>query len=300
VGFPARFTNDRKLFPYALILPTAIVMLIVVLYPLIYNFVLAFRNMSMYHFQDATFVGFRQFAEVFSQKELYWVFGKTVVWTVVNVFFHVTIGVAVALILNGRIYGSGVFRSLLILPWAVPQYISALTWKGMFNHEYGAVNLILMKVFHHAPIPWFSDATWAFIAPIITNVWLGFPFMMIVALGGLQSIPHELYEAAELDGAGSLGKLKNVTIPLLRPILAPAVVLGTVWTFNNMNVIWLVTGGGMPADKTHILVTYIYKAAFTYYRYSYAAAFSVIVFFLLLGFVFASMRYFKITESVFE
>ncbi|MFH0777065.1 MAG: maltose/maltodextrin transport permease-like protein, partial [Candidatus Eisenbacteria bacterium] len=96
------------------------------------------------------------------------------------------------------------------------------------------------------------------------------------------------------------GKIKNVTLPLLRPVLAPAIVLGTIWTFNNMNVIWLVTGGGMPADKTHILVTHIYKAAFTYYRYSYAAAFSVIVFFLLLGFTVASMRYFKIGEAAFE
>ncbi|UCF79857.1 MAG: sugar ABC transporter permease [Candidatus Eiseniibacteriota bacterium] len=275
-------------------------MLVVVLYPLIYNFVLAFKNMSMYHFHDARFVGLRNFAQIFRETELYLVFGKTIIWTAVNVFFHVTLGVAIAVVLNGRIYGSGIFRALLILPWAIPQYISALTWKGMFNHEYGAVNLILSKVFHLAPIPWFSDATWAFIAPIITNVWLGFPFMMIVALGGLQSIPHELYEAAELDGAGALGKLRNVTLPLLKPILAPAIVLGTVWTFNNMNVIWLVTGGGLPADKTHILVTYIYKAAFTYYRYSYAAAFSVIVFFLLLGFTFLFMKYFKVSEAAFE
>ncbi len=295
-----RASTEKRLFPYVLLLPTVVVMLTVVAYPLIYNFILAFKNMSMYHFYDAKFVGFRQFASVFGEKELYWVFGKTVIWTVVNVLFHVVIGVAIAIVLNGRVLGGGIFRSLLILPWAVPQYIAALTWRGMFNHEYGAVNLILTRILHQAPIPWFSDATWAFVAPIITNVWLGFPFMMIVALGGLQSIPHELYEAAELDGAGALGKLRNVTIPLLKPILAPAVVLGTVWTFNNMNVIWLVTGGGMPADKTHILVTYIYKAAFTYYRYSYAAAFSVIVFFLLLGFTFLFMKYFKITEAVFE
>jgi len=295
-----RASTEKKLFPYVLLLPTIIVMVTVVAYPLVYNFVLSFKNMSMYHYYDANFVGFRHYSSIFTERELYWVFGKTLIWTVANLFFHVALGVGIAMLLNGRIVGGGVFRSLLILPWAVPQYICALTWRGMFNHEYGAVNLILKNVLHLAPIPWFSDATWAFVAPIITNVWLGFPFMMIVALGGLQSIPHELYEAAELDGAGALGKFRNVTLPLLKPVLAPAVVLGTVWTFNNMNVIWLVTGGGLPADKTHILVTYIYKAAFTYYRYSYAAAFSVIVFFLLLGFTFAFMRYFKITEAVFE
>ncbi|MFH0777661.1 MAG: sugar ABC transporter permease, partial [Candidatus Eisenbacteria bacterium] len=201
-----RFLDNRKLFPYLLIAPTLAVMLVVVLYPLIYNFVLAFKNMSMYHFYDSKFVGFRHFVSIFSERELYLIFGKTIIWTVANVLFHVSLGVAIALVLNGRIVGRGLFRALLILPWAIPQYICALTWKGMFNHEYGAVNLILMKVFHQAPIPWFSNATWAFIAPIITNVWLGFPFMMIVALGGLQSISHELYEAAELDGAGAWGK----------------------------------------------------------------------------------------------
>src|SRR5439155_1372414 len=129
-----------------------------------------------------------------------------------------------------------------------------------------------------------------FVAPILTNIWMGFPFMMVVALGGLTAIPAELYEAADLDGAGGWDKLRNITIPQIVPVLVPAVLLGTIWTFNNTLVIWLVSNGGQPADQTHILVTYIYKLAFTYYRYSYAAAFSVVVFFLLLAFVIYVMR----------
>jgi len=277
-------------FPYLLLLPAAVVMIAVVLFPLLYNFYLAFRNMSLYHFTDHRFVGLAQFQELLSEPVFYTMLGKSVVWTAANVFFHVTIGLFLAILLTGPVRGRAVYRTLLILPWAMPQYISALTWRGMFNYEYGAVNLILQKWLHLPAIPWLSDPFWAFVAPIIVNIWLGFPFMMIVALGGLTAIPREQYEAADLDGANTWHKFRNITLPGILPVLSPAVMLGTIWTFNNMLVIWLVSKGGQPADHTHILVTYIYKVAFTYYRYSYAAAFSVVVFLLLLGFVIYTMR----------
>jgi arabinogalactan oligomer/maltooligosaccharide transport system permease protein len=260
-----------------------------VLFPLLYNFYLAFRNMSLYHFTDHSFVGLAQFRELFSQPILYVLLGKSVLWTVLNVVFHVVVGVALALLLAGPVRGRAFYRTLLILPWAMPQYISALTWRGMFNYEYGAVNLILQRL-HLPAVPWLSDPTWAFVSPIIVNIWLGFPFMMIVALGALTAIPHDLYEAAELDGASAWHKFRHVTWPQILPVLTPAVLLGTVWTFNNMVVIWLVSQQGRPADQTHIMVTWIYKAAFTYYRYSYAAAFSVVVFLILLGFVIFTLR----------
>jgi len=277
LGVPARYR-----LPYGLLLPTAVVIVAVILYPFLYNFWLSLSNMSLYHARDARLVGLDNYKSIFAEPQLYIVLAKTIVWTVVNVFFHVVIGVAVALLLNQQIRGRGVFRALLILPWAMPQYIVALTWRGMFNYQYGSVNLILGKVFGIPPVPWLSSETWAFAAAIITNIWLGFPFMMIIALGALQSIPTELYEAASIDGASSWQKLRHVTVPLLKPIMVPAISLGTIWTFNNLNVIWLVTRGGQPADKTHILVTYVYKAAFTYYRYGYAAAFSVFIFLTLL------------------
>lgn len=277
-------------FPYLLMLPAAVVMLAVVLYPLGYNIQLAFRNMSLYNFRDPAFVGLQQFRLILSEPVFWQLLAKSLVWTVVNVSFHVAIGVLLATMLNGPVVGKAVFRTLLILPWAMPQYISALTWRGMFNFEYGAINNILRQVLHLPAIPWLSDPFWAFLAPIIVNVWLGFPFMMVVALGGLTAIPQEQYEAAELDGAGRWDTFLSVTLPGLSPVLTPAILLGTIWTFNNMLVVWLVSNGGNPADSTHLLVTYIYKAAFTYTRYSYAAALSVLTFVLLLGFVVYVMR----------
>jgi arabinogalactan oligomer/maltooligosaccharide transport system permease protein len=277
-------------FPYKLLLPAIVVMLAVVLFPLSYNFWLAFRNMSLYHFRNHQFVGLENFRLILAEPVFYQMLGKSLIWTSVNIVGHVTIGVLLAVLLNGPVKGKTFFRTILILPWAMPQYISALTWRGMFNYEYGAVNLILKQWLHLPPVPWLSDPFWAFVAPIITNLWLGFPFMMVVALGGLTSIPSELYEAADLDGASNWQKFRDITVPSLMPVLIPAILLGTIWTFNNTLVVWLVSNGGQPADSTHILVTYIYKVAFTYSRYSYAAAFSVVVFILLLGFVIQVMR----------
>ena len=208
--------------------------------------------------------------------------------------FHVGIGVFLAILLDKDLRGKTIYRTLLILPWAVPQYITALTWRGMFNSEYGAVNLLLEKLFH-TQVLWLSSEWGAFAACLITNIWLGFPFMMIIALGGLQSIPNELYEAAEIDGATAWQKFRNITVPLLRPVMVPAIILGVIWTFNNFNVVWLVSNGGEPSDKTHILVSWVYKSAFTYFRFGYAAAFSMIIFLIL--FIF-SWRFIKKTQVV--
>ncbi len=284
--------NARKLI-WLFLLPSAAVIGCVVFYPFLYNLYISTTNMGLYHIRDYEFQGFANYVKIFTESDLYLFFGKTVVWTFVNVFFHMVLGISIAMLLNRQIRGRSIFRALLILPWAMPQYISALTWKGMFNYQYGSVNLILTKWLHLPAIEWFTNEYWAFAAPIITNIWLGFPFIMVVTLGGLQSIPKDLYEAADIDGASAIRKFFNITLPMLKPVLAPAIILGTIWTFNNLNVIWLVTDRGLPADKSHILVTYVYKAAFTYYRYGYAAAFSVFIFLILLIFVLFYIRYTK-------
>lgn len=283
------------------LLPSLLVLTGVVAYPFVFNLWISLTNWNMFHFQHPQFQGLEHYAKIvrmivepfgrplgqwpaaLAANEFYRIFGKTFAWTAVNLVFHFTLGLGAALLLNRRLPGRGLYRALLILPWAMPQYISALTWRGMFNVEYGVINQLLSQV-GIAPVPWFSSELWAFLAPTITNIWLGFPFIMVIALGGLQSIPQELYEAARIDGAGPVRRFFRITLPMLKPVLLPALVLGTIWTFNNLNVIWLVTDQGLPADKTHILVTYVYKAAFFYYRYGYAAAFSVFIF-LVLAFI---------------
>jgi arabinogalactan oligomer/maltooligosaccharide transport system permease protein len=244
-------------------------------------------------------IGLAQYGKVLTDSQFYHFFIKTIIWTAVNVSLHVIFGVLLALLLNRPLPGKGIIRVLLILPWAVPSYITALTWRGMFNIDYGAINIILKNVFGLEPIAWLIDPTNAFIAAIITNVWLGIPFMMIIALGGLQSIPQELYEAASIDGATPWQQFRKITIPLLRPVMVPAITLGIVWTFNNIYVVWLISNGGQPGDQTHILVSFVYRAAFNLYRYGYAAAFSFLIFLMLVFFSVKFMQRNKVTENVY-
>lgn len=295
--------TTHKLFIMFLVVPSFLILFAVVLYPFLYNIVISFSNMNLRHIKDWSLVGLTQYIKVFTeptQPDFYVVLGKTIIWTVVNLVFHVVIGVFLALLLNQKeVKGKPLFRTLLILPWAIPQYIVALTWRGMFNYEYGSINLIITKYLNMPAVEWLKSPTEAFIACILTNIWLGFPFMMVIALGALQSIPHELYEAADIDGASWYHKLTRITIPLIRPVMIPAITLGTVWTFNNLNIIWLVSNAGEPSDQTHILVSFVYKAAFNLYRYGYAAALSMVIFVLLLMFSLFFMNKTKATEAAY-
>jgi len=271
-----------RLFITFLLAPALLVILAVVAFPFLFNVVLSFSNANLYHIRDWRLIGFAQYLSVFKQQLFWSILLKTIIWTLVNIVFHVVIGVFLAVVLHQKfIRGKPAWRVALILPWALPQYISALTWRGMFNYEYGAVNLLITKYLHLSPVQWLTSPFEAFLAVIITNIWLGFPFMMVIALGGLQSIPDELYEAADVDGASKWFQFWNITAPLLRPVMIPAITLGIVWTFNNINVVWLVSNMGEPADSTHILVSYVYKAAFNMYRFGWAAALSVVIFAIL-------------------
>lgn len=280
--------SDRlrhRLFLLALLGPTVLVVLVVVAYPFFENVRISLSNMNIYHIRDWEVIGFQQYAAVLAEPRFWEILGKTIAWTLTNIVFHVALGVFLAVILHQKfIVGRSAWRVLLILPWALPQYITALTWRGMFNYEYGAVNLILTRYLNLPAVEWLTSPFEAFAAVVLTNIWLGFPFMMVVALGALQSIPAELYEAAEVDGASAWRQFWNVTVPMIKPAMIPAITLGIVWTFNNINVVWLVSNGGEPNDQTHILVSFVYEAAFSMYRFGWAAALSMIIFVILLTF----------------
>ena len=205
-------------------------------------------------------------------------------WTFCNLFLHVSIGLALALLLREPwLKLKGVYRALLIIPWAIPNYITALIWKGLFHQQFGAINAILVALGLPA-VSWFGQFSTAFAANLITNTWLGFPFMMVVSLGALQSIPRDLEQAAAIDGASAWQRFWYITLPLLKPTLLPAIVLGSVWTFNMFNIIYLVSGGE-PDSSTDILISDAYRWAFTRgHRYGYASAYAVLIFFILLGY----------------
>jgi arabinogalactan oligomer/maltooligosaccharide transport system permease protein len=299
------FLADLRRNPtaYAFALPAVVIIFAVIVFPFVWNLVLSLSDMSLVRFRDWRVVGLQNYAEVLSDPRLWGlsgVFLKTVLWTVINVTLHVALGVMLAVALNGPVRGKAIYRLLLIIPWAVPAYITALTWRGMFDYEYGAVNLMLGKWLGIPAVNWLGEPERAFEACIIANVWLGFPFMMVIALGGLQGIPQELYEAARIDRASRWQQFWHITLPLLKPVLLPAATLGAIWTFNNLNVIWLVSNGGEPQDSTHILVSYVYKSVFNLYRYGYGAALSMVMFLILLAFSVLFLQRTRATESVYR
>lgn len=274
---------------YTYILPAALIMAALTAYPLLYGFWMAFTDFGIQHIrhQNPTFVGLQNFVDILTGANylsfsLWKVFGFNLLWTVANVAVHVVLGVGLALAVNHPgIRGKRFYRMALVLPWAVPTYVTALVWKNMFDEQFGALNQVLGLV-GIAPVAWLQQFPHAFYAALLTNVWLGFPFMMMVASGALQSIPKELYEAAAVDGATAWRRLFAVTIPMLRPAMSPAIVLGTIWTFNNFNVIYFITGGG-PLGQTEILVTQAYRLVNPMGLYGVAAAFAVVIFLILFG-----------------
>lgn len=283
----------RERTAYAYIAPAAIAAVLLIFVPF---FVGAAISLYAYEGGEFTFVGLSNFVAIltssdrafFEPRSFWFTLTVTVAWTLANVALHVSIGLALAMLLRDPwVRLRGVYRVLLIIPWAVPNYITALIWKSMFNFNFGAINGLLRAV-GVEPVDWFSSWATAFTANLTTNTWLGFPFMMVVSLGALQSIPRDLEDAAEVDGASRWQRFTNVTFPLLKPALVPAVVLGTVWTFNMFNIIYLVSGGG-PDSSTDILITEAYRWAFERgEQYGYAAAYGLLIFGVLVLYTWAT------------
>ena len=279
----------NNLTAYLYVAPATLAMLLLTVLPFcIGSLVSLFAHRN----GEFTFVGLANFANiVFAQDwsatsslSFYFTLLVTIAWTAINLFFHVSIGIAMAMLLREPwLKLRGLYRVLLILPWAVPNYITALIWKGMFHRQFGAMNALLTQI-GMEPVSWFSQFSTAFAANVVTNTWLGFPFMMVVTLGALQSIPRDLEDAASVDGATGWQRFWHITLPLLKPALLPAVVLGSVWTFNMFNIIYLVSGGE-PDSATDILISDAYRWAFDRgNRYGYASAYAVLIFFILLGY----------------
>ena len=330
--FRRRLKESRTAWLY--ILPAGLVMLFITLFPQLYQVWMSFtdyrvKNLRYVLFDSSTwakyappFIGLDNYVKILTNNlaiENY-DFGRlllfNVTWTVVNVFFHVTLGVAIALALNSKkLIGRRVYRALFVLPWAIPGYITALTWRNMYDDRFGAFNQLLGVINNWLGTNLPTDTRWldvtqppiggplsflplAFYCVLLANVWLGWPFMSVVATGALQSIPHELYEAASIDGASGWQKLWKITIPLLRPAMVPAIMLGTIWTFNQFNVIYFISEGG-PFGRTEILITQAFKLVYEQRLYGVAAAFGFVVFFILLILTLIQNRVTRATEAYY-
>ena len=286
-----RQSYDKYWYAWAMVLPVVVVLMVLVAYPMLQGIYFSFTNANGSNVArtigeneiPATFtsVGLQNYIDVFTSADFWSVLGWTVVWTGVCVFMHYLLGLLSALMLNRPMRGRAVYRILLIIPWAVPAFVSTFAWRFIFNTQYGLLNIALDWV-GLGPYGWLEEPTLARFSVILVNVWIGFPFMMVALLGGMQAIAPELYEAAEVDGATPWQRFWSVTVPGLRPVSATVILLGTIWTFNMFTIIYLMTGGG-PAGSTNILVTFAYNIGFTGTAdYALASTYGVIILSILL------------------
>jgi arabinogalactan oligomer/maltooligosaccharide transport system permease protein len=316
----------RNIQPYLYLLPAFIVMGIITFYPLLFQVWMSFHDFGLKNFRTvnpvpAPFVGLGNYIRI-AESELQipnFEFPRLVLfnlwWAFSNVVVHVVFGVLVAVVLNTKgLMFRGIYRALFILPVVIPSIIVATVWRNMFDPDAGAINFLLQgiggivgiaadnPVFHlnwlrqpNDPIP-FIPLPLAYFAMITANTWLGWPLNAVVATGALQSIPGDLYEAAEMDGASAWQRFRTVTIPFLRPAMLPYAIYGFVITFNLFFLPYFMTSGE-PFGRTEILVTQAYRLAQERQLYGVAAAFSVYLFFLLLTITLITNRLAKATKS---
>ncbi|MBN0047371.1 sugar ABC transporter permease [Streptomyces actuosus] len=268
-----KHSYQKNWYAYAMIAPVAVVLGVLVLYPLVYGFYLTLtdadslntaRTIGVNHI-DATyrFIGLDNYKDILfgpTAYDRFWShFIWTIVWTALCVALHYSIGLGLALLLNQKLRGRTFYRLMLIVPWAVPTFVTVFGWRIMLA-DGGVINSFLD--FLHLPAPgWLEDTFWQRFAAIMVNTWCGVPFMMVSLLGGLQSIDATLYEAAEMDGATAWQRFRYVTLPGLRSVSSTVVLLGIIWTFNQFAVIFLLFGKNSAPDA-QILVTWAYFLGF--------------------------------------
>ncbi|MFC5252548.1 MULTISPECIES: carbohydrate ABC transporter permease [Streptomyces] len=274
-----------------MVAPVVLVIGVIIGYPLVRGVFLSLtdaneanveRNIGVNHLPATyKFTGLDNYRAVLSDGVFWDRLGWTVLWTVGCVSLTFLTGLALANMLNRTLRGRTFYRLALILPWAIPAFISVFTWRMLYNEKNGILNKLLAGGGIDA-VPWLNDPTWAKLSVIAVNVWLGVPFMLVALLGGLQSIPGELYEAAEMDGASAWQRFRHITVPGLRSVSSTVILLSTIWTFNMFPVIFLLTRGG-PGDATEILVTYAYRLSFidSPRNFSESAAWGVLILVLL-------------------
>ncbi len=271
--------SEAKL-AYALLLPAVLLMVIFMVYPIIYVFVLSlFKADKLSRIKN--FAGFSLYIKLLSSRDTWVVIGRSLVWTFAAVAAKTVLGVVIALLLNVQYRGRKIARLLFIVPWASSIPISVMLWRWVLHSEFGLLNhtLKLTGIMSNPPV-WLGQRGTAFLSCLWVDVWIGTPFMALVFLAAMQAVPKTLYEAAEIDGASKIQKFRFVTLPGIAAILLIATLLSSLWTFNDFNVIYILTKGG-PAGSTNILITYVYQNSFEWLNWQKASVLSVFTFVIL-------------------
>lgn len=260
---------------YTLLIPLVLILFLLLAYPI--------ASAVWITLQDKTigmvgrFIGLENYRELLFDDPFFWqVVRNGFIFTIGSVLLKLLVGMLMALVLNQPLVLRGLWRGLLLMPWVAPTVVTALSWRWILDLT-GVLNLILRDLgLMKTSIPWLAQYGTALFSLILVNTWRGFPFFGITLLAGMQAIPQELYEAAEIDGASVWQRFRFVTLPSLRTVMLVVTILSVIWTFNDFSIVWLLTGGG-PGHATDVFATYTYKLGFITSRLGYGQTVSVIL-----------------------
>lgn len=264
-----------------LIAPAVIAIFLLTVYPLLNGIWISFLNYDMTKAKlpdFGSFAGLKNYKVIFSNSKYRNAVSNSIVWTLTNIVLQFGLAMGIALVLNEKIRGRSFFRTVTLLPWAIPAAISALTFSALYDTKIGIFNNILIHLgILKEGYSFLGNVSTAMPAVIFANVWKSTPFLMIFILAALQGVPYDMYESAAIDGAGKWKRFWYITLPNIKEPMSVAVILNLISIFNNFNAVWLLTKGG-PLDSTEIMYTYAYRQAFIDHKFGYAAATSVVIF----------------------
>lgn len=282
-------TQKKKFKPWLYLMPALLLIIIVIVFPVLFTGYISMTDMSLYHWNDYHIIGFQNYARALFKADSGFLEALlvTILWTAVNMVIQLAAGFFIVLGLNARgLRWKRLYKTLLMVPWAMPAYISILLWRvGMFNPEFGVLNKLL-SLFSPGKVDFLSNNVAAFCSCMVLNLWMALPFMITTIDGALQSIDRSLYESVTLDGAGLWAKIKYITLPSIKPIIAPAAVMTTFITFKQFDIIFLLTQqrGYKTGATLNTVITYAYQNAFVSNNYGLSSAVSMLLFVLIILF----------------
>ncbi len=287
--------NKTNFEPYLFLLPTVLLLLFMFGYPLINNFIMAFQDYKLTAPNDIEFNGINNFIKLFTDPttDIGMVFWNSIVYVVVSVVCQFLFGMTLALALKKKFRGRGLYQSIVFLPWAFSAFVIGIMFRWSFNGEYGVVNDILINLgLIEKHIAWLGTPGLSLLVVILAMIWMGVPFFAIMYLAALQSIPADIYEAADIDGCGAIKKFFSITLPYIKPTIIMTLLLRTIWIFNSFDLIVVITNGG-PASSSQTLPSYMYTRAFSSYDFGLASALGVI---LMVSLILYALFFLKITN----
>lgn len=273
--------KKKKIEPYLYILPILVLLVIMYGYPLLKSIVMSLQNYKLTSTAAIEFNHFENFTKMFQDSDFLLLLKNSLVYVVVCVAFQFIFGLVLALCLKDKFPGRGIYQSIVFLPWAFSSFVVGLMFRWSFNGEYGVVNDVLMKLgIIEDNIAWLGTPGLSLLVVILAMIWMGIPFFGIMILAALQSVPDEIYEAADIDGCGMFRKFFSLTLPYIKPTIIMTVLLRTIWIFNSFDLIVIITGGG-PVNYSQTLPSYMYSKAFASYDFGLASAFGVLLIVIL-------------------